>query len=244
VTQNADRAFHSWAYWQFKYFHDITTVSGPVESFYNADGSLQDAKVAMLSRTYARAIAGRPLHMRFDPDTGAFRLVYIANSTTSKLSTDVYFNEATHYSGGYTTSFLNGTLKAKPVVGSNLLQVVPSGNVGDAGLLIDVAVIRPFNDSESFGNYYKMTWNITESSNPAFIFTVPASLKWWKELRVYTDMADEKRKKGALTPVLLCTLTTEGSVTGPKVCPIPVEYQHRFLFDYYVEIWEVFYSGL
>merc|ERR1711963_1232949 len=29
VLGRAETALHSWAYWQFKYFHDITTVAGP-----------------------------------------------------------------------------------------------------------------------------------------------------------------------------------------------------------------------
>lgn len=45
VGDAADSALHSWAYWQFKWFHDITTVSGPIEGFYTAAGDLQTAKV-------------------------------------------------------------------------------------------------------------------------------------------------------------------------------------------------------
>ena len=173
--------------------------------------------------------------MRFEPDTGAFRLVYTANSTMSKLSTEIYFNEAVHYAGGYRTSFLNGTLKAQPVAGSNLMEVLPSGKVTEEGLRIDMAITRPLNSSQTVGNYYKMDWNTTESDTPGFTFTVPTSLKWWKELRVYTDTSDIK---GEMAPSLLCSLTTEGSDAGPKNCPIPAEYQHRFMFDYYIEIWE------
>eukprot|EP00435_Cladocopium_sp_Y103_P038354 s2226_g10.t1 len=51
ITDRADRALHSWAYWQFKYSHDITTVAGPEEGFYNLNGSLQESKVKALSRT-------------------------------------------------------------------------------------------------------------------------------------------------------------------------------------------------
>lgn len=39
VTSQADTAFHSWAWWQFKYFEDITSISGDVESFYAHNGS-------------------------------------------------------------------------------------------------------------------------------------------------------------------------------------------------------------
>merc|ERR1711981_449598 len=40
VATRADVALQSWAYWQFKYFDDITTVSGPLESFYDERGAL------------------------------------------------------------------------------------------------------------------------------------------------------------------------------------------------------------
>jgi hypothetical protein len=57
-VSQADAAFQSWAYWQFKYFFDITTAGDNSESFYDKHGSLQMNKLATLSRTYATAIAG------------------------------------------------------------------------------------------------------------------------------------------------------------------------------------------
>merc|ERR1719265_2399715 len=76
VLSRAERAMHSWAWWQFKYFEDITTLAGPDEGFYWKNGKLQVNKVAALSRTWAPAIAGRPLLNEFEQPTGAFRLVY------------------------------------------------------------------------------------------------------------------------------------------------------------------------
>jgi len=43
----ADSLSHGWAYWAFKDFHDITT-SSQKESFYDTDGSLEEAKVGNL----------------------------------------------------------------------------------------------------------------------------------------------------------------------------------------------------
>ena len=44
------------------------------------DGFCSDTtQVKALSRTYARAIAGTPTAMNFDPETGVFQLTYILN---------------------------------------------------------------------------------------------------------------------------------------------------------------------
>jgi len=43
-------------------------------------------QVKALSRTYARAIAGTPTVMNFDPETGIFQLTYILNLVPLLLS--------------------------------------------------------------------------------------------------------------------------------------------------------------
>jgi len=49
----ADDVLASWSWWQFKGYHDITTASvGPVESFYDANGNLQLAKVRNYRSTW------------------------------------------------------------------------------------------------------------------------------------------------------------------------------------------------
>ncbi|CAJ1396445.1 unnamed protein product [Effrenium voratum] len=108
VTDLADQALHSWAYWQFKYNHDITTVAGPEEGFYGLEGQLQEKKVAALSRTFAPYIAGRPTAMRYS-DTGAFRLSYVLESATRGLTTEIYLNEKMNYPSGFRVHVLNGT---------------------------------------------------------------------------------------------------------------------------------------
>ena len=56
VATVADEHLNSWAYWQFKTFHDLTTSAGnKSEGFYNNDGTLQKLKVKELSRTYVQA---------------------------------------------------------------------------------------------------------------------------------------------------------------------------------------------
>eukprot|EP00947_MAST-08B_sp_MAST-8B-sp1_P002435 g2435.t1 len=136
VTSRADAALQSWAYWQFKYNDDLTTVSGPIEGVYDTDGKLQVDKVAALSRTYAPVIAGTPTVMRFDPATAAFRLQYTTLDAAEKmteaeaaeaaaaaaaaavgteaaaLNTSIFMNVPTYYNattGGFLVHVLNGT---------------------------------------------------------------------------------------------------------------------------------------
>lgn len=53
VTSLADEYLVGWAYWQFKYFEDLTTSAGTGnEGFYNSDSSLQTWKVKALARSY------------------------------------------------------------------------------------------------------------------------------------------------------------------------------------------------
>lgn len=70
VTQVADASdsvlSSGWAYWQFKYFNDITTTAGTgSEGFYNPDGTLQIRKVKALSRTYVKHAQGTIKAMKF-----------------------------------------------------------------------------------------------------------------------------------------------------------------------------------
>jgi endoglycosylceramidase len=41
TTTFADAKLHGWAYWQYKFFNDVTTQSGDQEGFYNSDGTVQ-----------------------------------------------------------------------------------------------------------------------------------------------------------------------------------------------------------
>eukprot|EP01133_Synstelium_polycarpum_P009144 gene9144-10727_t len=79
MANDADRYLQSWAYWQFKYYNDLTT-SGSSESFYLADGTLDIVKVKTLSRTYAPATAGLPIKMVFVAETSEFVFTYLINT--------------------------------------------------------------------------------------------------------------------------------------------------------------------
>ena len=64
VVEVCDELLVGWAYWQFKTFGDITTTAGNrSEGFYNLDGSLQEQKIAQLTRPYIRAAQGLITYM-------------------------------------------------------------------------------------------------------------------------------------------------------------------------------------
>ena len=77
----------SWTYWSFKYFNDITTLSGHIESFYYQNGTLQANKVETLSIPYPSIVAGKLVvtdlegyndSSAYDFETNTFRMSYIA----------------------------------------------------------------------------------------------------------------------------------------------------------------------
>lgn len=96
----ADHNMQSWSYWQFKKFHDITTANSE-ESLYDGDGRLETAKLKLLSRTYAQAIAGTPVRMDFDSAHATFELEF--NASVTSAPTEIYLNEAMYYPKGYRT---------------------------------------------------------------------------------------------------------------------------------------------
>jgi len=105
MTEQADKELRSWAYWQFKFYDDVTTQSSPptIESFYGVDGSLQFDKVKTLSRTYAHAVCGVPTSMNFDASTSLFSLVY-SSVNCQNQPTIVYLNEQWYYPRGFSVS--------------------------------------------------------------------------------------------------------------------------------------------
>merc|ERR1719161_1497755 len=95
----ADSNFQSWAYWQYKFYHDYTTMNQN-EAFYDRNGDLEVLKVKTLSRTYAQAIAGVPVHMAFNSKSGNFDLEYTPNLNMTK-NTEIYMNTRLYYPHGY-----------------------------------------------------------------------------------------------------------------------------------------------
>ena len=57
VADACDKVMSGWAYWQFKFYQDLTTTGAlGNEGFYNNDGSLQHIKVKALARTYLQKV--------------------------------------------------------------------------------------------------------------------------------------------------------------------------------------------
>lgn len=92
VADVSDEFLVGWAYWQFKFYGDLTTSAGVgSEGFYEHDGSLQEWKVKALSRTYLMATQGVPTLQKFDMDTSDFTAKFTAN-TNLDAPTIIYVN--------------------------------------------------------------------------------------------------------------------------------------------------------
>eukprot|EP01112_Ceratiomyxa_fruticulosa_P020687 TRINITY_DN712_c0_g1_i4.p1 TRINITY_DN712_c0_g1~~TRINITY_DN712_c0_g1_i4.p1 ORF type:complete len:514 (+),score=101.67 TRINITY_DN712_c0_g1_i4:1010-2551(+) len=99
LTQQSDIFLQSWAYWQFKYYNDITT-GGSAEGFYDLDGNLEYNKVKALSRSYPQAVAGLPFDFSFNAANSDFWLSYSIDPSIS-LPTEIYINEEFYYPQGF-----------------------------------------------------------------------------------------------------------------------------------------------
>jgi len=234
VLNPADAAMHSWAYWQFKYNHDITTVSGPMEGFYHDNGTLQHGKVAALARTYAPAVAGRPLKMKFEPVFGAYHLQYATEASTAHLPTDIYLNEDMTYHGGptgYTVSAINANVTTN---GPNQLVVLAN----KAGLNVDVAIAKTYAGAAA-GKWESkdkdhITWAMVDSADsPGFELNTASEITWWKSIEVYTDDGEK-----------ICSLALHDANHGPASCELRDLQRHGLLFNYRIEIWKAKIFGI
>lgn len=71
VADVSDSKLVSWAYWEYKPFHDITTSAGNrSEGFFNFDGSYQVQKIKALNRAYIQAAQGTILSVNFTSQDG------------------------------------------------------------------------------------------------------------------------------------------------------------------------------
>jgi endoglycosylceramidase len=132
LTSVADLFLQSWTYWQYKLFNDITT-SGPSESFYIGK-DLEISKVKALSRTYAQAISGVPIHMAFQPSNSHFVLSY-AVDTSINQPTEIYLNEHLYYPNGFTVTLNPSAAASWKQVETNRIQVMASSSAKSASIL-------------------------------------------------------------------------------------------------------------
>eukprot|EP00913_Durusdinium_trenchii_P027858 g26120.t1 len=236
VTDRADQAFHSWAYWQFNVplstgrltsvarTEDITTVAGPEEGFYHLNGTLQSSKVAALSRTFAPTIAGAPRTMRFAHATGAFRLRYAARwERVAEVWRSVEVTpRRMHYPRGIQLHVLNGTARQLP----NQVEVVAD----DSGGMVDVALVRehwgPLQGHFQSQGGGTVQWQMTSAATVEFELSAAESVTWWKQLKVISDHGE-----------VLCDLQIQDG-QPPARCSIPDSSAHELLFNYSLELWK------
>jgi endoglycosylceramidase len=89
VLDMADRATTGWTYWEY---------NSDAFGFLRADGT-EKPKAAALVRTYPRAVAGRPLHVRYDSATHVFALVFAETGVPGP--TEIYVPEGRWYPNGF-----------------------------------------------------------------------------------------------------------------------------------------------
>lgn len=153
--KQADKFSQSWIYWQFKYYQDITTCTPVGESLYNADGTVVDDKLKVLSRTYPQAVAGSNIEYSFDQVSAHFELSYNLLSALPEnelaSTTVVYFNRQYHYPFG---AQIEVTL-----AGGEAPVEVACGKLLDEGFV-----------------YFKQT-DVTDSTDPVSITMTPCTLR-------------------------------------------------------------------
>jgi endoglycosylceramidase len=156
----ADRHQQSWMYWQFKYYQDITTITPEGESLYNADGTICEDKMKILSRTYPQATAGKLISYRFNVESKRFEMSYapfakesFAKKDKAGLTTDIYTNRQMSYPHGVKVTLTSSagdndaaTLAAVSVQcpgllskDRNYLQIVQTAPVVE-GVTVSVAI--------------------------------------------------------------------------------------------------------
>ena len=114
-------------YWSLKSYHDITTQASTrngtvLEGLWFPNGTVDEAKLRLLSRTFAPAVAGATLSMQFSPTTGAFTLSFAATATIAD-PTVVFLNRRLFYPrGAAVTVTPSGALSWKAGAMENYLE--------------------------------------------------------------------------------------------------------------------------
>jgi len=143
VISLVDASFHSWAYWQFKYYDDFTTMDQPgsIESFYNVDGSLQRNKVKALARTYVYSVCGVPVSQSFDVPTGRFLYVFKASKKCQGFNTEFFASGEFYYPDGVEWTLVNceGCTVRQKAGQKNYYEIVLSDKVPeDARITLNI----------------------------------------------------------------------------------------------------------
>jgi hypothetical protein len=108
---SADRHLMGWTHWAYKYWNDPTTADGD-QGLFTDDTDLSSvklAKVRVLVRTYAQAVAGTPLVMRFRPGSGRFWFRFKPNRSVTAPTR--IFVSPLHYPHGYRVTVEHGSYR-------------------------------------------------------------------------------------------------------------------------------------
>jgi endoglycosylceramidase len=89
VADMADRALSGWAYWEY---------NSDAFGFLRADGT-EKPKAAALVRTYPRAVAGKPLYVRYDAASHDFALAFAETGVPGP--TEIYVPSARFFPQGF-----------------------------------------------------------------------------------------------------------------------------------------------
>lgn len=103
VLDNADIRKHSWTYWQYKYYNDVTTAARPseAEGMWDAKGNLIQDKVKLLTRPYVHKSSLPIQEMKFDHKTNTLKVVLVNKPLENKLPlVHLYLNEDYYFKNG------------------------------------------------------------------------------------------------------------------------------------------------
>jgi endoglycosylceramidase len=98
----ADQNLTGWIYWSYKDWVDDPggLGSGPLYDDSDDDGTLREAKLAVLEQPYPVATAGIPIADDYNPTSDTFTYTYLPNRRISAPT--VIFTAPLHYPNGYT----------------------------------------------------------------------------------------------------------------------------------------------
>jgi endoglycosylceramidase len=113
ITSDANASLVGWIYWQWINYDDPTGSHSSALWLPREDTA---AQLNVLAQTYASAVAGTPMWMSFDPDTGAFALRYLSDPKIS-APTVVVVPLSTHYPHGYCLRVAGARVTSRPGAG-------------------------------------------------------------------------------------------------------------------------------
>ncbi len=118
ITSDANADLVGWIYWQWINYPDPT---GSHSSALWPPRQATPSQLAVLSETYASAVAGTPTSMSFDPTTASFTLHYTSNPRIS-APTVIVVPVSTHYRAGYCPRVTGAQVTSPP--GASRIDIV------------------------------------------------------------------------------------------------------------------------